>query len=387
MTGHRPRPTSNGMKILLTGGGSAGHFYPLIAIAEELNRIFDEEKLVRAELYYMSTDPYDKKILFDNDIVFKRVFAGKRRLYFSLMNIVDFVKVAVGIIKALWTIFFLFPDVVVSKGGYVSVPVVFAARIFRIPIIIHESDSVPGRANMWASRFAEKIAVSWQEATPFFPKEKTAVTGQPVRKEIRHIVSHGAHEYLHLESGIPVIFILGGSQGSALINEAVLGVLPEIVKKYQIIHHTGSRHLKEIERTAKVILEKSEHPDRYKTFGFLTTLAMKMAAGAATLVVSRAGGTIFEIAAWGVPSIIIPITDSNGDHQRKNAFNYSRAGAGVVIEEQNVTPHILLGEIDRLMANETLRKQMGERARAFFRADAAEKVARAAITIALKHEQ
>src|SRR3989338_7864910 len=123
------------MKILLTGGGSAGHFYPLIAIAEELNRIFDEEKLVRAELYYMSTDPYDKKILFDNDIVFKRVFAGKRRLYFSLMNIVDFVKVAVGIIKALWTIFFLFPDVVVSKGGYVSVPVVFAARIFRIPII------------------------------------------------------------------------------------------------------------------------------------------------------------------------------------------------------------------------------------------------------------
>jgi UDP-N-acetylglucosamine--N-acetylmuramyl-(pentapeptide) pyrophosphoryl-undecaprenol N-acetylglucosamine transferase len=145
------------MKILLTGGGSAGHFYPLIAIAEEINRITDERKLLSVDLYYMSTEPYDEKLLFDNDITFRKIFAGKRRLYFSLLNYVDMVKMGLGVVLAIIDVFFIFPDVVVSKGGYASMPALVAARIFRIPVIIHESDSVPGRANKWASKFALRI--------------------------------------------------------------------------------------------------------------------------------------------------------------------------------------------------------------------------------------
>ena len=371
---------------MLTGGGTAGHFYPLIAIAEAVNKIVDSEKLVKADLYYMSTSAFDQKVLFDNDISFRLVFSGKARLYFSFLNFVDMFKIVIGIIKGLWSVYLLYPDVVISKGGYGSIPAVFAARVLRIPVIVHESDSVPGRANMWASKFAEKVAVSWPEAAHFFPAERVAVTGQPVRTEIQYPVSHGAFEYLHLEENVPVIFIIGGSQGAQKINETVLDVLPKLLEKYQIIHQTGAKNFEEVERTARIILEKHANKVRYKPFGYLNNLAMKMAAGATTLVISRAGSTIFEIAAWGVPSIIIPLTDSQGDHQRKNAFNYSRTGACIVIEEYNLSPNILAAEVDRLMGNDALRKQMGDRAKTFFKPDAGEKIARQAIEIALRHE-
>lgn len=376
------------MKILLTGGGSAGHFYPLIAIAEEVGRITAEEKLLRASLYYMSTTPYDKKMLSDNDIEFRRTFAGKRRLYFSLFNIIDVFKMAVGVLKALWSIYFLYPDVVISKGGYASIPAVFAARILKIPLIIHESDSVPGRANQWAARFALRIAISWPEAATYFKqKEKVAVTGQPVRRELLQPAKHGAHEYLNLTEGLPVIFIMGGSQGAKRINETVLDILPELVMKYQIIHQTGSKHIESIKQLTGVILAKSPHKERYKPFGYLNSLALRMSAGAASLIISRAGSALFEIASWGLPSILIPIRESNGDHQRRNAFNYARGGACVVIEEENLTPHVLLAEIDRLMEDGDLRRQMSKGARKFFKPGAAEKIAREAISIALEHER
>ena len=165
------------MKIVLTGGGTAGHFYPLVAIAEELNRISEEQKLIRPELFYLSPDVYDKKALFENNISFKRVFSGKLRRYASVLNVIDAFIFVFGVGQALTKLFNIYPDVVVSKGGYASMPVVVAAYVLRIPIVIHESDSVPGRANVWSAKFAERIAVSWNEAVSFFPKEKTQVTG------------------------------------------------------------------------------------------------------------------------------------------------------------------------------------------------------------------
>ena len=376
------------MKVLLTGGGSAGHFYPLIAIAEELHRTAREEKLLEARLYYMSTTPYDKKVLFDNDITFVRTFAGKARLYFSLLNILDIFKMALGILKALWSVYLLYPDVVISKGGYASVPAVYAARLLRIPLIIHESDGIPGRANRWASHFAKRIAVSWPEAVQFFPHEKTAVTGQPIRKEILIPARHGAHEYLALEEGVPVIFVLGGSQGARIINETIIDILPTLVSHYQIIHQTGVKNIEDVKKMTRVVLAKNPHKNRYKPFGYLDNLAMRMSAGIADLVISRAGaGAIFEIAAWGRPSIIIPIAASNKDHQRKNAFNYARRRACIVIEEKNFSPNVLSSEITRLMNDERLREQMGKAAKKFFKPGAAKKIAKETIRIALEHEK
>ena len=136
-----------------------------------------------------------------------------------------------------------------------------------------------------------------------------------------------------------------------------------------------------------VILEKSEHKDRYKPYDYLNALAMRMSSGAASMIISRGGSTIFEIANWGIPSIIIPITESNGDHQRRNAFNYARSGGAIVIEEENLEPNILLSEIERLITNPELLKKMSEGAKSFAKKDAAKVIAEEIINIGLTHEK
>lgn len=375
------------MKLLFTGGGSGGHFYPIIAVVQEIQKIAREDRLVKPKLYYISSSSYDARVLYENDIQFRRVMSGKLRRYFSLLNIFDAVKVFLGIIQALWKLYTIYPDVVFSKGGYESFPTVLAARLLRIPVLIHESDAIPGRVNLWTAKFAVRIAISYPEAAQYFPKKKVAHLGNPVRRELQQPARAGAHEFLKLNRDIPTLLILGGSQGAQKINNAILEALPELIERYQIIHQVGKKNLKEIKITAEVVLEKSQNQNRYKVFGYLNSLAMRMAAGAADLVVSRAGsGAIFEIAAWGKPSVIIPIPESISRDQRKNAFAYARAGATHVIEEVNLSPHVLVAEIHKIMDNSELRAEMAKNAKKFSRPEAANKIARALIDIALKHE-
>jgi UDP-N-acetylglucosamine--N-acetylmuramyl-(pentapeptide) pyrophosphoryl-undecaprenol N-acetylglucosamine transferase len=371
------------MKILFTGGGTGGHFYPVIAVAEAVNKIVREKRLLPPALYYMADKPYDGRALFDNNITFVKMPAGKLRRYFSILNVTDVFKTAFGIIKSLWKVFWIYPDVIFGKGGYASFPALFAGKIFRIPVIIHESDSVPGRVNKWAGKFARGIALSFPEAAHYFPADKTIYTGNPVRQEILK-PAQGGGQFLNLNSDLPTILILGGSQGSKMINEAILAILPALVEKYQIIHQTGKLNFSEISKTSSVILAASPNKDRYKIFDYLDNSGMSMSAGVSKLVVSRAGSTIFEIAAWGLPSIIIPIGDS--DHQTQNAFNYARGGAAVVIEEINLTPHILLSEIERLAGSDESLKRMREAAQKFARLDASEIIALKLLEIGLSHE-
>lgn len=375
------------MRILFAGGGTGGHFYPIIAVVQAINDIIQREKILEAKIYFLSDAPYNKKVLFENGIIYKEIHAGKVRRYFSILNFLDAVKTGLGIIKALFTLYSIYPDVVFGKGGYASFPVLFAARILRIPIFIHESDSVPGRTNLWASKFAARIAVSHEEASAYFPKEKTAYTGHPIRKEILTPLSNGAYEYLKLNPNVPTMLILGGSQGAMLINDTVLQALPELLKKYQIIHQAGAIHLETTLKLTGVILKDNPYGERYRVFGYLNDLSIRMATGISKLIISRAGSTIFEIAAWGLPSIIIPITDSNGDHQRKNAFNYARVGASTVIEENNLTPHVLISEVEKIMSDKGISDKMAKNARAFYRPDAAETIAKEIIRLALQHEK
>jgi len=375
------------MKILFTGGGSGGHFYPIIAVAEELNILIKEHKLIDVHLYYMAPDSYNEGLLYENNIKFVRSPAGKMRRYFSLRNFFDIFKTAWGTLRALWTLFNIYPDVIFSKGGYPSFPPLFAARILRIPVVIHESDTVPGRANIWAGKFAKRIAVSYPEAAKFFKKEKVAYTGNPIRKEILETLPTGAQSFLELEDNVPVITVLGGSQGSQLINEMLVEALPKLIDSYQIIHQTGKMHLQEMKNIASVVLEKSDFKNRYKPFDYLNNLSLRMIAGTSALIVSRAGSTIFEIAQWNIPSILIPITDSNGDHQRKNAYAYARTGAAIVIEERNLNGNILRAEIDRIVKSTEISDTMKKAAGEFAQPQAAEKIAKEILSIALGHEK
>lgn len=376
------------MKILLTGGGSGGHFYPIISIAEEIQAVSRENRLVPPQLYYMAPEPYNAGLLFDNNIEYRKNYAGKMRRYFSVLNIIDLFKTGIGILKSMWGIYLLYPDVVFGKGGYASFPALCAARILGIPVVVHESDSVPGRVNVWAGKFARRVALSYGEAAQHFKQKNTLViTGNPVRKEIAVPLKEGSYEFFKLERDIPVILIVGGSLGSQIINDAIIDALPRLVEKYQIIHQTGKQNIKDVVGRTSAMLVRSTHKDRYKAFDYLDTLALRMAAGAATLVISRAGSAIFEIASWHTPSIIIPITDSNGDHQRKNAFAYGRTGAATVIEESNLTPNILVAEIERIMSKPELQESMRKAAEMFVKPDAARLIAKELLSIALEHER
>jgi UDP-N-acetylglucosamine--N-acetylmuramyl-(pentapeptide) pyrophosphoryl-undecaprenol N-acetylglucosamine transferase len=375
------------MKILFTGGGTGGHFYPIIAVAQEIKKIVEEDKLVEPKLYYMSDTPYNETVLYENGITYVPEMAGKTRRYFSILNFLDLFKTAWGVVGAFFKIFFIFPDVVFSKGGYASFPAIFAARLLGIPVIIHESDTMPGRANLWAGKFAKKIALSYPGAQQYFPKDKTAVTGNPIRKEIMNPIRMGAHEFLALSQDLPVLFIVGGSQGAVRINDTVFTILPKLLERYQIVHQVGKANHEEFEKRAELILRDSPYKDRYKIFPYLNNTAMRMVAGVADLVVSRAGSSIFEIAHWGIPSIIIPIPESISHDQKTNAFTFARAGCCIVIEEENLTPSVLLSEINRLMDGPALRREMTAACKNFDNPDAGRTIARALLDIALQHEK
>lgn len=379
------------MKILFTGGGSGGHFYPIIAIAQEIRRISTEKKLVQPELFFMSTGPYDERMLFETGIKFIPVVAGKIRRDKNplslIKNFIDLFKMATGTIEAIIKIFKLYPDVIMSKGAYASFPAVLAGRLLRIPVVIHESDSRPGRVNLWSSKFAQRIAVSYPDALKYFPAEKTAITGNPLRQEILIPTPVGAHEYLRLDKELPIIFVVGGSQGAKHINDIVVDILPQLLIKYQIIHQVGEKNLADLRLRVNYILKDEPFKDRYQIFDYLDNTALRMTAGVASLVITRAGSTLFEIANWGLPSIIIPLSEEVSHDQRTNAFTYARSGGAVVIEEKNLTQSVLLSEIDRIMTDKKLQEDMRQGAKSFARPEAATIIADELLKISLRHEE
>ncbi len=379
------------MKIVFTGSGSGGHFYPLIAVAQEIKALVDERKLLPPQLYYFGPKPFDGRALFELGIEHYYSSAGKIRNYPSIWNYIDMIKTLWGVVLALVKLFFIYPDVIFSKGGYASFPTVLAARLLNIPIVVHESDSVMGRTNVWTAKFARNVALSYpsvyEKLKKSLPSERVAYTGNPIRKELFHPEREGAYEYLNLEPDVPVILVLGGSQGAQIINDAVLDALYELLPDFQVIHQVGEQNIKEIKGRAQVVLENNQHKTRYHPFGLLGVLALRMAYGASDLVVSRAGsGGIFETAAAGLPSIIIPIPQDVSRDQSTNAFTYARSGAAIVIEQNNLTPHLLSAEINRLFDNKDKMKEMSENAKKFSRPDAARVIAEKLINIGIEHE-
>ncbi len=380
------------MKIVFTGGGTGGHFYPLVAIAESVRSIAQERHLIAPKLYYLAPSTFDAEALFENEISFVTVPAGRVRRYFSFKNFTDIFVTASGFLMAYFSLLRIYPDVIVSKGGFASVPVVLAGALLGIPIIIHESDAQPGRANLFAARFAYRIAVSFESTASFFPakvRSKIALTGIPIRHAIAHPETEGAKELLGLDMSVPTILILGGSSGSIRINETILASLPELVAFANVIHQTGKENFDMVQKTSPLILEKNSAAEqhRYHPFAYLNVLSIRRASGAADLVISRAGMTaITEISLWKKPSILIPIPESISHDQRTNAYTYAKTGATLVIEETNLTPHVLVAEAKRLLSDKTSLSFMSEHASDFGNQNAANIIAEELISIGLSHE-
>lgn len=378
------------MKVVFTGA-AGGHFYPLIAIAEALGDVVASRRLVSPQLYYLSDKPYDEQALFAHNLTYVHIPAGKVRRYFSLKNLSDFFVTLTGFFTALGVLFRLYPDVVVSKGSYASVPVVLAASLLRIPIIIHESDAKPGRANILAAGRATRIAVSYDSSIPYFPlkyRSKIARTGIPIRKDIRALPDpRDTVSAFTLTPSLPTILVLGGSSGSLRINETLIDALPDLLSFANVIHQTGKTHIKEVMARSHVVLGSGTHVGTYNPIAFLGVDTLRASATLSSLVISRAGATsIAEISLWQKPSILIPIPEGISHDQRTNAYAYAHLGAGTVLEEANLTPHVLASEARRILTTPGVASTMSMHTTGFANPEAATMIAEEIVRIGLTHE-
>lgn len=358
------------MKIVLTGGGTGGHIFPLIAVAKKLR-----EKNPDTQFLFIGPDgKLEKEAMEQETIPIKNISAGKLRRYFALANFVDFFRTPIGVIQSLWHLLVFMPDAIFSKGGYASLPVVIAGWVYRIPILIHESDSVPGMANSILGKFAERIAISYPQAAGEFSAHQVVLTGNPLREDITQGNPEKARTEFSLVPSKKTILVLGGSQGAQIINEKILSILPELLHRYQVIHQTGEKNFEAVKHKAGELGIKAGR-EGYHAIPFIRENYNDILA-VADLIITRAGAnSLADVAANGKPAIVIPLEGSANDHQRMNAYALARIGGCVVLEENNLGEHVLMNKITEIMDNQEVNEKLSQNIRSFYHADAAEKIA------------
>ncbi len=350
------------MRILYTGGSSGGHTFSIIALHRELKEEAQKRKVLFEPFYcgadFLGSDFYNKE-----GITAYFIAKAKLRRYFSLVNFIDPFKFIYSLIKSLFVVWLIMPDIVFVKGGYDSVPVGLAAWIYRIPIVIHESDSIPGLANRILSRFSLRIAVSFSYTMQFFPAQKTALIGNLIRKKKENIKDIKKE----LNINVPLILVLGGSLGAQALNALIAKSLSHLLNDYFIVLQCGKNNFDEFSQELNLIyqIDPSETKN-FKLVAFLEEDELASYLNAADLVISRAGaGSIFEIAQWGKPSILIPLPESASLHQQKNAFLYARTGAALILNQNNLTPELLISEIKNILNDIPLKEKMSKAAFSF----------------------
>ena len=364
-------------RVLLVGGASGGHAMPLLAVGEAVERQTKATNQT-VELFFLGIGDYLAEPVRAAGWNFRSLLAGKVRTYFSPQIPVDYLKMFLGFFHALWRVFWIMPDAVFAKGGYDTVWPVFWAKLFAIPVYLHESDAIPGRANRLLARFADHIFLAFAGAASYFPGKTTMVVGNPVRSAVLQGGDRASALTAFKFSNLPTVLVLGGSQGAANINNLILVALAEMTKSWQVIHQTGVNNFAKVDELVKrQIKEGSESygqiiQARYRSVAFLNEAELAQAYAAADVIVARGGAALlFEIAALGKPAIIIPIKNSASNHQYANAVEFAKFG-GVLLEEDNLTPHILLNELRKAYAQ---RLEISQKIKAFAPTDAADKIA------------
>lgn len=323
-------------KIVLTGGGTAGHVTPNLALLPSLRER-------GYEIHYIgSYQGIEKKLIENAGISYDGISSGKLRRYLDLKNFSDPFRVLKGYTEALRLIKKYRPDVVFSKGGFVAVPVVMAARHYKVPVIIHESDMTPGLANKLCIPSAVKICCNFPETLAYLPKDKAVLTGSPIRRELLDGDRLTGLKYTGFSANRPVLLVIGGSLGSVAVNKTVCSLLPRLITTYQVIHVCGKGNLSEslIGTPGYVQYEYVDAPLRHLF-------------AAADLVISRAGAnSICEILAMRKPNILIPLSAaaSRGD-QILNAKSFAKQGFSTVLEEETLDDETLLTAIQSTMLN------------------------------------
>ena len=333
-------------KIVLTGGGSAGHVTPNIALIPSL-------KEAGFEITYMgSYDGIEKKLIGDFELPYVGISTGKFRRYLDLKNFTDPFRVLKGFVEAKKFLRGYRPDVVFSKGGFVSVPVVRAAATLGIPCIIHESDMTPGLANKMCIPVARKVCCNFPETLKQLPPDKCVLTGSPIRAELAQGSRLAGLNLCGFSANKPVIMVIGGSLGAASVNKAIRDALPKLLMDFQVVHLCGK------DKVDNLLLNTSG----YKQFEYVKA-ELKDLFAMADLVVSRAGANaICELLALKKPNILIPLpaSSSRGD-QLLNAKSFESQGFSIVINEDDLTTEMLVDKVHELyFSRQTFRRAMSE---------------------------
>ena len=368
------------MRILFTGGGTGGHIYPLIAVTEALQKNFakafstQSKPVDKLELFYLGVPGSYSLFLEKNNLAVFSIISSKWRHYFDTRNFIDIFKFALSFFQALVRVVQLKPDVLFSKGGPGALAVVLACRILRVPVIIHDSDVIPGLSNRISILFAQKALVSFKEARVMRFKNAEVVGNPIILSLLQDINKKRAKTDLGFESDKPLLLILGGSQGAARLNRFFSRIAREIIKETQVLHQTGPNGFQDTRDQLEQILGSSGLIS-YKITPFFDDQYASVLA-AADIIVARAGaGTIFEIAAFGKPAILIPIPESVHPHQVANARAYADSGAAIMIEEKYLSPQHFLMQLNSLLGNSKELKLMSSAAKSFSKPDAAKIIA------------
>ena len=323
-------------KILLTGGGTAGHVTPNIALIPKLTKLGYEIT------YIGSYNGIEKELIQKIGIPYYGISSGKLRRYMSVENLKDPFKVLKGLHEAKVLLKKLQPNVVFSKGGFVSVPVVKAAASLKIPVIIHESDMTPGLANKLSFSSAAKICCNFPETVKMLPADKAVLSGSPIRAELLHGNREKGLAFTGFSGEKPVIMVVGGSLGAQAVNDAVRSALPSLLKKFDIVHLCGKGKTD----------ESLTNTEGYRQYEYISEEMGDLFA-LADLIISRAGANaICEICALAKPNLLIPLSAkaSRGD-QVLNAKSFASQGFSMVIEEEDLSPEVLTEGVDELYAN------------------------------------
>ena len=370
------------IRILLTGGGTGGHIYPLIAVKEKLVDISNRHSF-EADIRFMGSAGKWKTVLEGYGLRVYRVAGSKMRRYFSPLNFLEPFIFVYSLFQALFKVYFYMPDVVFSKSGPGSLAVVLAAFFYRIPVMIHESDSYPGLSNKIAANFSKSIALGFKESSSYFKNKNIQVTGNPVRDDLlnNRDPQELAKRFFGFKPEKKVILVIGGSQGAQSINDFIISISPELLKKYQILHQTGVENFNESRGELEFVTEglEDEYKKGYKMVAYFNK-DLKEAYSAADLIISRAGaGSIFEIASFSKPAILIPLKG----HQRYNAYSFAEAGAGKIIEQDNLLPSVFLVQVDKILEHEDVIESMKQASQDFFIPNSSQMIAEEIIRLTL----
>lgn len=323
-------------RIVLTGGGTAGHVTPLIALLPDLTK-------ENYDIHYIgSYEGIERKLIEEYRIPYYGISSGKLRRYLDPKNLTDPFKVIKGYYEARKILKEIKPDILFSKGGFVTVPVVLAAKKYRIPVIVHESDITPGLANKIAFPVAKKICANFPETMAHLPTDKAVLTGTPIRSELFSGNKIKGLDFCGFTANKPVLMIIGGSSGSRIINDTVRGLLPTLLRSFQVIHLCGKGNL-------DIPLIKTKG---YIQFEYIKDELSDLFA-ATDIIISRAGANVIsEILALRIPNILIPLSlsASRGD-QILNGESFESQGYSYLLKEENLSLSSLLEAIETVMEN------------------------------------